>query len=469
MRSLRRYQLKLSMTAQIKAEKADLKRHLQRAAQLNILTQQKILERGWLKNLLLQMKGGSRRYRLNRAIQKIAFKAVTLLSITDVSMRIYARLVGANVLLSEAIVEYENDFSIFRLNPPVSGPEQIKSLLHWRSKGLANGAFGDVRLVDVETNHDQLAIAVAKSSSKRLEVIQHEADMFTFMREQMPQHHPNIIYFLGLFTIDGKSHLFTDAGDMDLYDFLEVLRKDRCFRSQREVPPYMYLQLASAIAALHNIGVVHGDLKENNVVVSLQNPQKPCLQVIDFGLAQRVNRYGFADLKGCTTNYAPPEQIIYVTKTKTNTQYPVLVSKKADIWSLAIVFFCMATLNRYEPYCPGLVGRYLKDKAGVQLDVEKDGLKAPVCIKADNLLIKPNQEVPAILLFLLLTDIPGFVGGALEKIDEKSFIGSPCFFSTLGLMWSQLPSRRPTADQVKRRLEGYISSQSSSFSRQNLR
>jgi serine/threonine protein kinase len=372
----------------------------------------------------------------------------------EASLRGYARIIGANAVLSHAIGEYEQAFDVPALVQPMPQPERVDHLVEWRDKKLPNGAFGQVRLVDVVTNQNRPVIAVAKANPNNLAIIAHEAGIFEYMRERMPRHHANIIGFLGFFDIEGSAHVLTDAADLDLYDFLEIVRKNQEFRGQRVVPSYMYLELAHAVAALHAIGVVHGDLKENNVVVNLRG-RKPKLQLIDFGLAQIADRFRCVDVKGCTISYAPPEQIIYVKKIKTKT--PVHVTAKADIWSLAAVFFCMATLNKYVTYDPKCVSNCLKNKAGVTIDAGIDIYRSRITttIKMANNLL-PDQAVPAILPFLLLSKAPGFAGGALRLTGKVPPMAGG-FQRTLSQMWSINPAERPTARTICKRLQMQIS------------
>ena len=75
---------------------------------------------------------------------------------------------------------------------------------------------------------------------------------------------------------------------------------------------HLGIQLASALRAAHGAGVVHRDLKPDNIMISASEDEPDKLTVLDFGLAQlaasgdeKLTRDGF--LLG-TPAYAPPEQ-----------------------------------------------------------------------------------------------------------------------------------------------------------------
>lgn len=102
-------------------------------------------------------------------------------------------------------------------------------------------------------------------------------------------------------------------------------------------------QLASALAHAHDRGVVHGDLKPLNIIVTPQGDAK----ILDFGLARRndpaefdrqtleavssENRTGL----GGTLPYMAPEQIDGSP-----------ASPRTDLWSLGVVLYEMATGTR---------------------------------------------------------------------------------------------------------------------------
>jgi serine/threonine protein kinase len=98
------------------------------------------------------------------------------------------------------------------------------------------------------------------------------------------------------------------------------------------------LQVASALQAAHDAGIVHRDIKPGNIMISAGGPVK----VLDFGLARRFVAPPAAAvlLEGSTipgrpmgtANYMAPERIL---------QLPV--DPRSDLFSLGVVIYEMAT------------------------------------------------------------------------------------------------------------------------------
>ena len=77
-------------------------------------------------------------------------------------------------------------------------------------------------------------------------------------------------------------------------------------------------RLADALDVVHRAGVVHGDLKPDNVMIESMKQQR--LQIIDFGLADHR--------KGGTLNYAAPERMRGGSS-----------SREADVYSLGLILW----------------------------------------------------------------------------------------------------------------------------------
>lgn len=97
------------------------------------------------------------------------------------------------------------------------------------------------------------------------------------------------------------------------------------------------LQTCEAVAEAHAIGLIHRDLKPDNLFVSRGADGQEILKVIDFGISKRIDGNGRCLTKQGQSlgspHYMAPEQM----------SSPELVDARADIWSLGIVLYELLT------------------------------------------------------------------------------------------------------------------------------
>jgi len=150
----------------------------------------------------------------------------------------------------------------------------------------------------------------------------------------------------------------------DLFDLVELYPYG--------LPPPLvrsYLgQLADALAFLHSKGIVHRDVKDENVV--LGQPDGKCI-LIDFGSAGVVKRAGWDTFSG-TLDYAGPEIL-------RGERY---MGKEQDVWAFGVVAFVLligecpfaTAAEAQEGLCPtSKAARALDERCGG--DKAFDGLE----------------------------------------------------------------------------------------------
>ncbi|KIO28309.1 hypothetical protein M407DRAFT_71942, partial [Tulasnella calospora MUT 4182] len=99
--------------------------------------------------------------------------------------------------------------------------------------------------------------------------------------------HPRILQFLGIYEIDGATYLvspFADYGALPEY-LKQHPQADRgCLVGE----------IAEGLTYLHQCGIIHGDVKGNNILVSSDHHARLC----DFGLARHVSTRTSTSLRG---------------------------------------------------------------------------------------------------------------------------------------------------------------------------
>ena len=116
-------------------------------------------------------------------------------------------------------------------------------------------------------------------------------------------------------------------------------------------------EVASALAFLHGIGCVHGDLKPENLMLSTEHASDAVVKVIDFGCAQVDGRDDIPMTTVKTVAYCPPEVLAReAEKARQNKSLRVKQSTTSihrmdpslDMWSLGVILYIM--LTGYHPF-----------------------------------------------------------------------------------------------------------------------
>ncbi|HVU05267.1 MAG TPA: HDOD domain-containing protein [Polyangiaceae bacterium] len=145
-------------------------------------------------------------------------------------------------------------------------------------------------------------------------------------------HHPNIVDIFDFGELDGR-----------LYYVMELLRgaslraamKAKGKYSARECFPYLE-QICLALAAAHDAGVVHRDLKPGNVFVL--GGDRPHLKLLDFGVAkvmstEAVTNTEYGQILGTPTHMAPEQASGEVSQ----------ITPQSDLYSLGVIAYEMLT------------------------------------------------------------------------------------------------------------------------------
>lgn len=266
------------------------------------------------------------------------------------------------------------------LEGPQGGPElAVGSLLEGRYRigaKLGQGGFGSVYRAHDELLDVGVAIKRAKASDpQRRERLRREAVVARSIR------HPNLLRIHEVFLSNDELYLV-----MELVDGLDLgtrLCREGTL-AVREVAS-LAIELASGLAAIHEAGVVHGDLKPENVLIGSAGSAL----IADFELARRPSDRPAEARDGGTRRYLSPER-----------REGVAASPSSDVYALAILLLDL------------LIGRSTETE-----DVERNAIELtslvpeldPRMAHAIASGIRPVQERPAhagAFLALLQGSIP---------------------------------------------------------------
>ncbi|KAF9682055.1 hypothetical protein SADUNF_Sadunf05G0068500 [Salix dunnii] len=151
-------------------------------------------------------------------------------------------------------------------------------------------------------------------------------------------HHPNVVAFYGVVQ-DGHGGALATVTEYMVDGSLRnvLLRKDRYLDHRKRL--LIAMDAAFGMEYLHSKNIVHFDLKCDNLLVNLKDPQRPICKVGDFGLSKiKRNTLVSGGVRGTLPWMAP--ELLNGSSNK--------VSEKVDVFSFGIVLW--EILTGEEPY-----------------------------------------------------------------------------------------------------------------------
>ncbi|CAI5758159.1 unnamed protein product [Candida verbasci] len=252
----------------------------------------------------------------------------------------------SNTYPEDDILKLENDSLEKLKNESKKWPKEVGLIRRNKQfsefkvlKEMGEGAYGKVVLA--QHKEDPLYKIIIKCIDKerilvdtwvrdrKLGTIPSEIQIMAFLNSEP---HPNIMRIIDFFE-DSKYYyletpIFGNPPAIDLFDFIEV-KKDL---GEYECK-FIFKQIVSAIYHLHKQGIVHRDIKDENIIVD----EKGIIKLIDFGSAGYVKQGPFDVFVG-TIDYASPEVL-------KGEKYH---GKPQDIWALGILLYTM--LYKENPF-----------------------------------------------------------------------------------------------------------------------
>lgn len=187
------------------------------------------------------------------------------------------------------------------------------------------GKYGVVRMATHKQSNIKVAIKIlkkAKLSMSDIDLIKREIEILKLCQ------HPNIIRLLDTFENPEYIYIVMDwLRGGDLYSYLEK----REFKISESRACRISHSLATAIYYLHSYGIVHRDIKLDNVLM-VDETEDSDVKIVDFGLSKIMGPGEFCSEPFGTFGYVAPE----VLKNKP-------YDKEVDIWGLGVVLYILLT------------------------------------------------------------------------------------------------------------------------------
>ena len=207
-------------------------------------------------------------------------------------------------------------------------------------KKIGEGGYGKIYRVKNKESGDIRAMKqILKSKIPDIEKFQNEIKILAMVD------HPNIVRLFEVIEDDKYFNLV-----QELCTGGELLSKVQCQLKEKEIAR-IFNQIMSGIAYCHEKGIVHRDMKLENVLFATEEKDSP-IKIIDFGLSvllgkkdinkeddpNDLKKYGFKRMKTKvgTIYYMSPEII------KGN------YDEKCDIWACGVILYTL--LGGYPPF-----------------------------------------------------------------------------------------------------------------------
>jgi hypothetical protein len=190
---------------------------------------------------------------------------------------------------------------------------------------LGKGKFGLVREATHKQSGEKVAVKIikkAKLSIEKLALAKREIEIMKVCQ------HLNIISLLDTFENADYIYIVLELlRGGDLYEYLER----REFKVPESRARNIIHSLATALFYLHSYGIVHRDIKLENIIMT-EDTEQAEVKLVDFGLSKMIGPSEACKEPFGTIGYAAPE----ILKGEP-------YDKAIDIWSLGIVLYIMLT------------------------------------------------------------------------------------------------------------------------------
>ena len=242
--------------------------------------------------------------------------------------------------LIEGALPAGETFSFFRRHkeqppPPQTGIEPGRVIDDFRLVALiGQGGMGQVWVAEQVSLKRKVALKLVRPDR----VNEHTLNLFAReARAGGRLHHAGIVTVYGHGEADGVAWIAMELveGSWTLRDFLDDAARQELPESYYQSVAHFVAELADAIQAAHAAGVIHRDLKPQNVLVTPDEHPK----VGDFGLARITDETALSvtgDFAG-TYAYMSPEQVAAKR---------IGLDHRTDVFSLGVVLYEMLVLQR---------------------------------------------------------------------------------------------------------------------------
>ncbi|KAK6310161.1 hypothetical protein J4Q44_G00200420 [Coregonus suidteri] len=214
---------------------------------------------------------------------------------------------------------------------------------------LGTGKFGQVfKLLEKATKKHWAGKFIKAYSAKEKDNVRQEIAIMNSL------HHPKLVQCIDAF--EGKSDIVMVLEMISGGELFERIIDEDFELTEREVIKYM-LQIVDGVHYIHKQGIVHLDLKPENIMCV--NKTGSTIKLIDFGLARRLESSGTLKVLFGTPEFVAPEVINYEA-----------ISYPTDMWSIGVI--CYILVSGLSPFMGDNDNETLSNVTSATWDFEDD-------------------------------------------------------------------------------------------------
>jgi len=283
----------------------------------------------------------------------------------------------------------------------------------WTNK-LGEGAYGSVHPARLATTGEK--VALKKMSKRYTNKSSFRSETDALMRIYLNGGHPNISGLRDMFEDQDYYYLVTDlVSGGEMFDHLIQYGA----YSEADAARLMH-EVASALAFLHGVGVVHADLKPENLLLCSKKRVDGTIKMIDFGCAVVQDEYSPEEgttITTTTTTTTTAKQDITLLEDKNDLIYSIgttaywpserfskqetIPTKAGDMWAVGVILYIM--LTGVHPFdisgtaTDAEIAEHIKRDPSPPITPRLTGHLSPAAINLIQLLFKtdPNQRISA--------------------------------------------------------------------------
>ena len=236
-------------------------------------------------------------------------------------------------------------------------------------KKIGEGAYGRIYKVRDKQSGDIRAMKqVTKAKIQDMGKFQDEIKILSLVD------HPNIVRLFEVIEDDKYYNLIQElctGGEL-------LTRAQKSQLKEKDIARIFY-QIMSGVAYIHGIGIVHRDLKLENVLFSTEDPNSP-IKIIDFGFSVLMGKNNEVNKEKESESNDPKKGGLKRLKSKVGTLYyisPEIIKgnydEKCDIWACGVILYIL--LAGYPPFTGNTDKEVYNLITSLKYDFEKERWK----------------------------------------------------------------------------------------------